>query len=213
MSLTSILVYVDATPASNTRIDLAFLLARRCDAYVTGAGLDEAIIGPGDYFERLLRQEQVSGEWQTIIGLPVSHLTRYACAYDLLIVGQADTADPTGLDAPEDVVLGCGRPVVIVPDISPPPRVDGNLLIAWNGSREAMRAVQDALPVMGLYDAVTVLSVNPEEDADIELQSKLIEHLARHGLNAMSETTRTASGVVASAILGRAARNSMPLRS
>ena len=49
-----------------------------------------------------------------------------------------------------------------------------------------MRAVQDALPVMGLYDAVTVLSVKiPEEDADIELQSKLIEHLARHGLNAM----------------------------
>ena len=47
MSLTSILVYVDATPASDTRIELAFLLARRCDAYVTGAGLEEAIIGDG----------------------------------------------------------------------------------------------------------------------------------------------------------------------
>ena len=205
MNLTSILVYIDTTPACDIRMDLAFRFARRCDAYVTGAGLEEAMVGPGDRFDRLLRQEQVSGEWQTIVGLPVSHLTRYACANDLVVVGQRDTTDPTGLDAPEDVVLGCGRAVLIVPKVSTPPRVEGNLLISWNGSREAMRAVQDALPVMGLYDAVTVLSVNPEEDADIELQTKLIDHLARHGLNAVPETTRTASGAVAATILGRAA--------
>src|SRR5690348_186226 len=126
MNLTGILVYIDTTAACDIRMDLAFRLARRCDAYVTGAGLEEAVVGPGDRFDRLLRQEQVSGEWQTIVGLPVFHLTRYACANDLVVVGQRDTTDPTGLDAPEDVVLGCGRPVLIVPKVSTPPRVEGN---------------------------------------------------------------------------------------
>jgi nucleotide-binding universal stress UspA family protein len=207
MNLTSILVYIDTTPACDIRMDFAFRLARRCDAHVTGAGLEEAVVGPGDRFDRLLREEQVSGEWQTIIGLPESYLTRYACAYDLVIVGQRDDddGDPTALAAPENIVLSCGRPVLIVPRVAAFPRVEGNLLIAWNGSREATRAVQDASPVMSLYDAVTVLSVNPEEDADIELQAKLIDHLARHGLNAVPETTRTASGLVADAILHRAA--------
>ena len=115
------------------------------------------------------------------------------------------TAPQSRLDAPEDVVLDCGRPVLIVPKVSTPPRVEGNLLISWNGSREAMRAVQDASPVMGLYDAVIVLSSIPTEDADIELQTKLIDHLAGHGLNDVPETTKTASGAVANTMLGRAA--------
>ena len=47
MNLTSILVYIDTTPACDIRMDLAFRLARPCDAYVTGAGLEEAVVGPG----------------------------------------------------------------------------------------------------------------------------------------------------------------------
>jgi nucleotide-binding universal stress UspA family protein len=206
VTLTSILLYVDANPASDTRIDLAFRLAQRCDAYVAAAGLEEVVAGPGERFNQLLRQEQLQGEWQTIIGLPVAYLTRHACAYDLVIVGQRDGQEPTGLDAPEEVVLGCGRPVLIVPNGFGPRRIGGHVLIAWNGSREAMRAVQDALPLMALCDGATVLLVNPEEDADVDLQSELIDHLARHGLKAFPETTRAATGVIADAVLDRAAQ-------
>src|SRR6202521_4931401 len=110
MSITSILVYVDTSPDCDERVDLAVRLARRCDAYLTAAGLEEAAIGPHERFLRLLDQEQLQGEWQTIIGLPVSHMTRHAAGHDLVVLGQRNPNRSTGLDAPEDVVLACGRP-------------------------------------------------------------------------------------------------------
>jgi nucleotide-binding universal stress UspA family protein len=204
MSITGILVYVDASPDSDVRVDVAVRLARRSDAYVTAAGLEEAAIGPRDRFLRALSQEQLQGEWQTIIGLPVSHLTRHAAGNDLLVLGQRDPSYSNGLDAPEDVILGCGRPVVVVPYGRPVNPIGGHVLVAWNGSREAKRAVQDALPVMALCDGITVLLVNPEEDEDIALQAELVTHLARHGLNALAESTTIASGVVHDAIHKRA---------
>jgi nucleotide-binding universal stress UspA family protein len=204
MSITGILVYIDTSPDSDDRVDLAVRLARRCDAYLTAAGLEEAAIGPRERFLRMLDQEQLQGEWQTIIGLPVSHMTRHAAGHDIVVLGQRNPNYSTGLDAPEDVVLGCGRPVLVVPFGRPVHPIGGHVLVAWNGSREAMRAVQDALPVMALCDGVTVLFVNPEADADIELQAELVTHLARHGLNALAETTTTAAGVIPDAVHNRA---------
>ena len=204
MSITSILVYVDTSPASDDRVDVAVRLARRCDAHLTAAGLEEAAVGPRERFTRMLAQEQLMGEWQTIIGLPVSHMTRHAAGHDLVVLGQRNPNYSTGLDAPEDVVLGCGRPVLVVPYGRPVNPVGGHVLVAWNSSREAMRAVQDALPLLAMSDAVTVLLVNPEEDADIVLQAELVTHLTRHGLNAFAESTRTASGVVHDAVHHRA---------
>ena len=115
MTITSILVYVDTSPDSDERVDVAVRLARRCDAYLTAAGLEEAAMGPRERFSRMLHQEQVQGEWQTIIGLPVSHMARHAAGHDLLVLGQRNPNYSTGLDTPEDVVLGCGRPVLVVP--------------------------------------------------------------------------------------------------
>jgi len=204
MTITSILVYVDTSPHSDERVDVAVRLARHCDAYLTAAGLEEAAMGPRERFTRLLAQEQLMGEWQTIIGLPVSHMTRHAAGHDLLVLGQRNPNYSTGLDTPEDVVLGCGRPVLVVPYGRPVNPVGGHVLVAWNGSREAMRAVQDALPLLTLSDDVTVLLVNPEEDADIVLQAELVTHLTRHGLNAFAESTTVASGVVHDAVHNRA---------
>jgi nucleotide-binding universal stress UspA family protein len=204
MPITGILVYVDTSPDSDARVDVAVRLARRYDAYLTAAGLEEAAIGPRERFLRMLEQEQLQGEWQTIIGLPVSHMTRHAAGHDLLVLGQRNPNYSTGLDTPEDVVLGCGRPVLVVPYGRPVAPVGGHVLVAWNGSREAMRAVQDALPLLALSDDVTILLVNPEEDADIVLQAELVTHLTRHGFNALAETTRAASGVIHDAIHKRA---------
>ena len=180
MSITGILVYVDTSPDSDERVDLAVRLARRCDAYLTAAGLEEAALAPRDRFLRMLAQEQLQGEWQTIIGLPVSHMIRHAAGHDLVVLGQHNPDYSTGLEEPEDVILGCGRPVLVVPYGRTAQPIGGHVLVAWNGSREAMRAVQDALPVMALCDDVSVLFVNPTEDADIALQAELVTHLARH---------------------------------
>jgi nucleotide-binding universal stress UspA family protein len=202
--ITSILVYVDTSSDSDERVDVAVRLARRCDAYLSAAGLEEAAGAPRERFMRVLAQEQLQGDWQTIIGLPVSHMTRYAAGHDLLVLGQRSPDYSTGLDAPEDVVLGCGRPVLVLPYGRPVNPLAGPVLVAWNGSREAMRAVQDALPLLALSGDVTVLLVNPEEDADIALQAEVVTHLSRHGLHVLAESTRIASGVVHDAIHKRA---------
>ena len=204
MSITSILVYVDTSSASDDRIELAARLARRCDAYLAGVGLEEAAVGPRERFEHRLGEDQLQGEWQTIIGLATSYVTRHAAGHDLVIIGQRNPDVSTGLDAPADVVLGCGRPVLVVPYMLSTQRLDGHVLVAWNGSREAKRAVQDALPLMALCNDVTVFCINPEEDADIALEGELVTHLARHGLNALAESTNAMSAFVADAVLTRA---------
>src|SRR3979409_182872 len=152
MSITGILVYVDTSPDSDERVDLAVRLGRRCEPCFTGAGLEEAALAPRDRFLRMLAQEQLQGEWQTIIGLPVSHMIRHAAGHDLVVLGQHNPDYSTGLEEPEDVILGCGRPVLVVPYGRTAQPIGGHVLGAWNGKRVAVRGGQDALHVMQLHD-------------------------------------------------------------
>ncbi len=107
---------------------------------------------------------------------------RYA---DLLVLGQADRddreEDGLQLDLPEQVLLHGGRPVLLVPrrgSFAPPAR---HALVAWNGSREAAKAVTAALPLLQQVSRVTLAVFGPGRDdhgddpgADIAL------YLARH---------------------------------
>jgi nucleotide-binding universal stress UspA family protein len=113
------------------------------------------------------------------------------------------------LDAPEDVILACSRPVLVVPYAGRRlDRIGENVVVAWNGSREAGRAAQDALPLLAMSDAVTILLVDPEEDADIEVAEDLVAHLARHGVRAKTQVIRyqLATSLVADTLLAQIAR-------
>jgi nucleotide-binding universal stress UspA family protein len=108
---------------------------------------------------------------------------RYA---DLAILGQADPDDgelPSYL--PEEVTLASGRPTLVVPYVGPAATLGQRVTIAWDASREAARAVNDALPFLERAATVGVVSVNPSDQpfrhgeqpgADIAL------HLARRGI-------------------------------
>ncbi len=80
-----------------------------------------------------------------------------------MILGQADENDPQTGD-PEfagDVILGSGRPVLMVPYIGALQTPGRRIMVAWDASREAARAVSDALPVLQAAELVQVLIVNP----------------------------------------------------
>jgi nucleotide-binding universal stress UspA family protein len=208
MSISDILVYADPSPASGERLDLAFRLARRFRAYLLGVVPEDAT-AVGDRFATMLRQEALEGDWQAAIGLAASWVTRRAQAADLVVLGQRVPDHSTGLDAPEDVILACSRPVLVVPFAGRRlDRIGENVLVAWNGSREAGRAVQDALPLLAMSGAVTVLLVDPEEDADIEVAEDLVAHLGRHGLRAKTQLIRheLATASVADTLLAQVAR-------
>lgn len=81
----------------------------------------------------------------------------------------------------EAALFESGRPLLVVP-----PGHDDftcrRVLVAWDGSRSAARAVADALPFLSMAESVEILSVNGEKDLSATVPgSELAPHLARHG--------------------------------
>ena len=118
-----------------------------------------------------------------------SLLARQARHADLCIIGQANSNDDSDYEADmliEAAFMQTGRPSLIIPYIGarqlPPERV----IVCWDGSREASRALHDSLPLIEGAKETTLLIVDPESlstsvgalpGADIGA------HLARHGIN------------------------------
>jgi len=154
--------------------------------------------------------EALSAEWRVAVG-DIAHLAvLHARHADLAVMGQADPDHPVRA-APhlvEAVLLGAGRPALVVPYAGHFERVGGCVLVAWNATREAARAVNDALPILEKADKVVVFSINPPDalsggppipGADIAL------HLARHGVKAEASATVSHDIDVGNTILSRAA--------
>ena len=161
MPIKDILVHVDTTPACRARVWLAGKLGRQFDAYLIGVGT-QAGGAAEERFAAVLSECAIQGEWRTVMGSIEPSITQLACAADLVILGQPDPDRlVVELSAPEDVLLGCGRPVLIVPYEGEFDHVGEKVLIAWNASREATQAAHDALPLMAAATAVSVLYVDP----------------------------------------------------
>jgi nucleotide-binding universal stress UspA family protein len=133
---------------------------------------------------------------------------RYA---DLAVLGQIDPeARPPGSAAhlPESILLGSGRPILMVPYVGHFETVGKNVLVAWNATREAARAVGDALPLLKGADVVTVLSLNPERGIAGEGNlpaADIAHHLARHDVKAVASYTVAEDIDVGNLLLSRAA--------
>lgn len=145
----------------------------------------------------------------------VDVFVRHARHGDLVILGQQDPIDflPLGPNFPADVVMGCGRPAIIVPFIGAPPVLGQRVLVAWDGGREAARAVNDALPILKRAHAVTVLSVNPDvtSDGERDAGADISLHLARHGVKVTAARTLARETPVGDVILADIADNSIDL--
>jgi len=104
---------------------------------------------------------------------------------DLVVLGQntADMARPngTGMTA-QDVMLTCGRPVLLVPHVGGFPGISKRPLIAWSESREAARALQDALPLLRYADTVYLLEVGDPDASpgDIARRRTALAGVARY---------------------------------
>ncbi|MFC4933059.1 universal stress protein [Massilia sp. GCM10023247] len=125
-------------------------------------------------FEQRLVDDEVGA------GLALSG--RYA---DLVVLGQTDPGTPapaTGGDLAAHVLLACPRPVLVVPYIQRDASAGRHVLLAWNGSVEATRALDGALPLLRRAASVTVASFCAPDApaAGPELQA----YLKRQGIGA-----------------------------
>ena len=125
-------------------------------------------------------------------------LTRLGATCDLAVVGQLnpdlDRARAETGSLPADLALTLGRPVLVVPYIGSYPSPGNTVMVAWNGTREAARAVHDALPLLKAARSVTIFCIDPDPQQS-DSAAALVKHLLHAGIAA--RTKHTLSGDMA----------------
>ena len=130
-----------------------------------------------------------------------------ARCFDLAIVGQPEP----GKQAPEQSIIeaalfNSGRPVLVVPYIQRQPLNLDRILVGWDGSRNAARAVADALPFLSRAKAVDVVVVEGEPGKPDKLAgADIARHLARHDIKVEIKRLVASDLSVANTILSHAA--------
>lgn len=166
-------------------------------------------------FYKAMQGRSVVGEWRVLeptrdhpgVAEAVIEQARRA---DLVVASQMDPDWEWSLllDVPDRLVIESGRPVLVVPYAGRFPGVGSRALVAWNGKREATRAVFDALPLLVHADSVKVLWIDPGEVAEglgRTPGADLAAALARHGVRCEIGTSVTAGMDVGNDILSRLA--------
>jgi len=207
----SILLHLDATPASEARLAFAHALADRHGArltalfgvrpdptqasfsYSAGAALRaaERHDAPLDGARERLRDLLAAGErecvWCDVVGDSIVHGFVAEAAYaDLLVLGPPATADEGGAPAGfvESVILQSGTPALVVPDPKRAASVTERALVAWNGSVQAARALKAALPLLRHAAHVDVVSWARQAPTAPFSGLDLEAWLQRHGIRA-----------------------------
>ncbi|MBT3069450.1 universal stress protein [Rhodomicrobium sp. Az07] len=158
-------------------------------------------------FEGALQDSGLTFEWRCFnasYAAGSDAIVRNAHGADLVVCG-AQSEDPPDAwsDFSEIALMGSGRPVLILPTLKPQKSVARNVIIAWNDTREAARAVFDSLDLIrdaSTIRAVTVIQRESERAAAEALGADLIANLARHGIAASSEVAHAGEHGAAEAI-------------
>jgi nucleotide-binding universal stress UspA family protein len=141
------------------------------------------------------------------------HFARMARRFDLAIVGQAEP-EISSMEQiiGETTLFESGRPMIMVPYIQKAPFKTDNVMICWDGSRTAARAVADAIPIIRKSGRVEIVIVTNERGKEDEIEGADIgQHLARHGLKVDVHRISGGNIDVADALLSHAADSSADL--
>ncbi|MDQ7975734.1 universal stress protein [Paraburkholderia sp. SARCC-3016] len=235
MSYKTLLVHLDDSRHSAARIAVALDLAQRFDAHLIGLyivsqdlfqpffRLDDSV-NPStleqQHVQRVLSAQSAfldaaqraacNVEWRAPAGPAIETATLHARHADLLILGQRDPEDPASYVARhfiEDLLIESGRPALVLPYAGKAAAMIGdNVVIAWDGSREAARTLSDSLALIKRARVVTIESVvrhgggdaaHGEPPATLDVSA----FLERHGIRASFSTTPAVAGVSTGATL------------
>jgi nucleotide-binding universal stress UspA family protein len=111
---------------------------------------------------------------------------------DLIMLSATNPEEITGVerDFIEQVVMSAGRPVIVLPYNGSAAISTGEIVLGWDGGREASRAAFDAIPLLKLANKVRVVRVDPQKDPALRGSvpgADLAETLARHGRKAEAQ--------------------------
>jgi nucleotide-binding universal stress UspA family protein len=186
MTYSTLMVYLELEHPNDARLRIAGDLSEQFDAKLIGiAACDPKLVlyasdgFAGDLVERqrseikkrmgeaeerfrsAVKDRARDIEWRSAITPPTDYVAREARAADLVITGTNRDGiflDPFCQLDPSDLVMKAGRPIFVVP-----PEAEyltlNNVLVAWKDTREARRAVTDALPLLHKAKDVSVVEV------------------------------------------------------
>ena len=157
-------------------------------------------------FEDVTSSQRVSGEFRSVIAeriSPISIAVGRARGADLAIASQSDPRWPLSslLDCPERLAIECGRPVLIVPNQNTSPALPNRVVMAWDRTREAARAIFEAVPLLKGAKSVELLTLeqpDSDEHLDVQLDQSLLpasavaEAMSAHGIKLAITTLRSA---------------------
>lgn len=225
--LKDILVHVDGGPAAERRVEAAVALAAAAEGHLVGLHVTSAAgdlpwiegyatemviryaaeraeadrIRAREVFARQVAGRTITHEWREAGGVADRTVALYGRTADLIVLGQTDpTAPPfsTASGIAEHVPLSAGRPCLILPYAGHWPTPGRRVLVAWDGGREAARAVNDALPLLARAQQVTIVTIGERLQGGgtaAQGAAALGAHLARHGLAV--EVRHDAGGTIA----------------
>lgn len=133
----------------------------------------------------------------------LSAVLQHARTCDLVVLGQHDPEHHAPLvswDLPQQVFLHAGRPVLVVPYAGEFKTSGEQVVVAWSDTREAARAMADALPLLRQARQVSLLAFNADDRGALDAAHAW---LARHGVNSKVETQATGLAI-GDALLSRA---------
>ena len=209
MTYASLLVAVDDSLESDSRLELACDLANAFAAHLTGqcAGsiapplydpLEGVLVGElltlyrdlaeaeveraRKRFADIVRTRDVESDWRGEVGLPSEACLRAAQAADLVILGGRNPRAPYHAPDVADVLMACGRPVLVIPPTRVRNPIGEHALVAWKDCREARLALSAAIPLLRRAQGVTLYAIRSSEKGETvegEL-ADVVRFLARH---------------------------------
>jgi nucleotide-binding universal stress UspA family protein len=229
MTYATLMVHVDVDDELGGRVRIARGLADRFGAQLIGVGAwapmsvflaEEAKVDPapsephlqdmkalldqkGRQFCTAVSSGDRRAEWRSVLDFPTDAVAREARAADLVIIGNApENRDPFRALDPGGMILKAGRPVLVVPkfvDTLSPRRI----AIAWKDTREARRAVRDALPLLRQADSVMVVEVSESRGGEQSARNvkDVASYLSRHRIEIVAERVRPADVIAINPLL------------
>lgn len=216
----SVLLHIFEDESLNDRLSVALDVCRAHDAHLTCAyvtpyasyvGLDpmggvftsgalvdslrEAEDRVRKQVEARLANEDVRWDWQSFDGDPAQTLVSASSLADLVILSQV-SRDRATSDSPlaivDEVAVNAGCAVLVVPKGVNRFDAKAPIVVGWNASEEAARAIREALPALQMASGVTLVAVG--EDGEDYPSTDASAYLSRHSVSSDLRTFTDADG-------------------
>lgn len=223
MPLESLLVYVEADREQVNLVHLAASVAARYGSTITGVSaletrppfvangvvidvdgqveidqMQQLLAARETWFRHIAREKGRNAEWRSGIEAPTARLIREAAGADLILMSpNRELRDTYRRPDIGEVILRAGRPILVVPDNASALKAD-RIVVGWRNTREARRALADAMPFLARASAVTIIEICERDEGDAALSDveDVRRFLEKHHIKSSCEFITRPTGSV-----------------